>query len=185
MSYDAKKGAQVVAYLASKAPNKTLNVVKALKLVYLADRASLERSNKPLLREERVCMNNGPVNSTTYDYIKGTQKSAEWSAYITPLCDNKISVCGDINEWDELSRANIECLDAVWEKFGAMDEWELVEWTHNSDNIPEWQDPEGSTIPITLERILESLGRKEAKEIAETIRSFEARDEMIARYKTA
>ncbi len=47
MGFNARKAAQVVAYLANKTPQKRLNIVKAMKLVYLADRDSFQHYGFP------------------------------------------------------------------------------------------------------------------------------------------
>ena len=67
-------------------------------------------------------------------------------------------------DWDELSDADIECLDAVWDRFGHMHWRELVDWTHDPKNVPEWEDPEGSSYLIPVRRILVSLAVENAKE---------------------
>jgi len=72
-SYNARKAAQVIAYLAMKAGHARLPVLKAVKLVYLADRESLSRFGFPLLEEPQVSMPHGPVNSTTYSHINGEE----------------------------------------------------------------------------------------------------------------
>ncbi len=52
--YNPVKAAQVIAYLAYKEPGKTLDVLKAIKLVYLADRESITQFGAPILDESRV-----------------------------------------------------------------------------------------------------------------------------------
>ena len=69
--FNARKAAQVVAYLANKAPNGRLNILKAIKLVYLADRESLRQSGFPILDDDRFSMPHGPVNSTTLRLANG------------------------------------------------------------------------------------------------------------------
>jgi hypothetical protein len=70
----------------------------------------------------------------------------------------------DPDNLDELSDADVEVLDAIWDQFGHMDQWELVDWTHDPHNIPEWEDPQGSSQPIPLRRIMEALGIENAVE---------------------
>ena len=66
MSYDPRKAAQTIAYFSIKNGGKPLHVVRAVKLVYLADRESTARSGFPIQDETRVSMRHGPVNSSTY-----------------------------------------------------------------------------------------------------------------------
>lgn len=164
--YNPRKAAQVIAYFASKTPNRRLNVVKAVKLVYLADRQSIATFGFPILDEHRVSMPKGPVNSTTYRFINGESEDAGWSEFLRDREDHEVSATnqGMENGWDELSEADIACLEEVWKKFGTMNQWDIVKWTHNENNIPEWEDPDGSSYLIPLGRILKMLNVENAKE---------------------
>jgi uncharacterized phage-associated protein len=166
--YNARKAAQVIAYLASKTSNGRLNVVKAVKLVYLADRESMARHGFPILDEDRVSMPLGPVNSTTYSLINGEEEDGDWSKFLRDRANHELSVkpaAKDCN-WDELSDADIAVLDKIWKKFGRMSQWELVKWTHDPNNIPEWEDPNGSSSIIPLSRIFKVMRIDNAAEQA-------------------
>ena len=160
--YNPVKAAQVIAYLALKTAGHSVNVLKAIKLVYLVDRDSIERWGSPVLDESRFSMPKGPVNSLTYAHVNGEYDldSCGWSTFLEDRENHMVAVKAGIGEddLDELSDADIQCLDAVWGKFGGMDQWQLVDWTHSSDNVPEWEDPKGSSVPIPLERIMRAVG---------------------------
>lgn len=164
--YNPVKAAQVIAYLACKEPGKTLDVLKAIKLVYLADRESIAQFGAPILDESRVSMPHGPVNSQTYSHINGEHDldACGWSAYLENRANHQLAVKDDVSEDDleELSEADIKCLDAVWSEFGHMGKWQLRDWTHEKDNVPEWEDPHGSSMPIPLERIMAMVGIESA-----------------------
>jgi uncharacterized phage-associated protein len=103
-------------------------------------------------------MPKGPVNSNTYNCASGQVRAEIWDAYLTDEARHMISCSAtDVEELDELSRAELRVLDAVWNDFGKFSPWELVDYTH--DNCPEWEDPEGSSRPIPYERILKALGK--------------------------
>jgi uncharacterized phage-associated protein len=180
--FNARKAAQVVAYLASKTPNKRLNVVKAVKLVYLADRESLARHGFPIIDDDRVSMPLGPVNSTTYRYVKSERESDDWSCFLKKRIDHEIALEDGVSEedLDELSDADIACLDAVFERFGSMHWKKIVEWAHNQNNIPEWRDPNGSSAIIPVRRILDALGVENANEQANAIEDHRAIDRLFA-----
>jgi uncharacterized phage-associated protein len=158
--FNARKAAQVVAYLANKAPNARLNILKAIKLVYLADRESLRQSGFPILDDDRFSMPHGPVNSTTLRLANGELEDAGWSEFIEDRANHELAVtdAGRTCEWDELSDAEVQCLDKVWQDFGHMDKYVLRDWTHDPKNVPEWEDPDGSSSPIPVRRILQNLG---------------------------
>ena len=90
--FNARKAAQVVAYLANKAPNGRLNILKAIKLVYLADRESLRQSGFPILDDDRFSMPHGPVNSTTLRLANGELEDASWSEIIADRSNHELSV---------------------------------------------------------------------------------------------
>lgn len=166
--FNARKAAQVVAYFALKNRTGRINVLKAVKLVYLADRTCLKTHGYPIIDDDRVSMPHGPVNSTTYRYMGGECEDSEWSNILRDRSNHEISVKphGPINNWDELSDAEIACLDAVWEKFGHMDQWQLRDWTHEKKNLPEWEDTNNSSASIPLLRILYMLRVENAEEQA-------------------
>ncbi|MEH6789952.1 Panacea domain-containing protein [Parasphingorhabdus sp.] len=160
--YNPVKAAQVIAHLACKAPDRTLDVIKAIKLVYLADRESIAKFGAPILDERRSSMPHGPVNSQTYSHINGEHDldACGWSTFLEDCANHQLAVKAGIDEddLDELSEADIQCLDAVWSKFGSMGKWVLRDWTHEKANVPEWEDPKGSSTPIPLERIMAMVG---------------------------
>lgn len=175
--YNARKAAQVIAYLAMKSGHNALNVLKAVKLVYLADRESVAKRGWPILDEGRVSMPHGPVNSETYSHINGEHDLTlcGWADYLEDKENHTIGVVPgvDVENLDELSDADTVCLDAVWDRFGGMTQWELRDWTHDSKNIPEWEDPNGSSAPIPIERIMHMVGLENAEEHAELLKDHE------------
>ena len=177
MSCDPRKAAQTIAYFSMKNGGKPLHVVRAVKLVYLADRESTARSGFPIQDETRVSMRHGPVNSSTYSFINGEYDptTCGWSDFLSDRSNHRVGLSRpDLSEddLDELSEAEIQVLDLVWEQFGPMNTWALRDWTHDSDNIPEWEDPGNSSFEIPLERMMHSLAIEEANAQAETVKSL-------------
>lgn len=181
--YNPAKAAQIIAYFAMKTPARTINMLKAIKLVYLSDREALQRYALPMLDEPRHSMPHGPVNSWTYDNAKGEVDDKRWSAVLDDRADHQIGVKDGIaaDDLDELSDAEMETLDHIWAQFGGMDKWDLVEWTHQSDNLPEWEDPHGSSNPIPLERLLHAVGIEHTAEHAEFLRDRVRIDDLFAK----
>lgn len=167
-AYDPRKAAQTIAYLAVKNGRRPLNILKAVKLVYLADRESVRRSGFPIQDEPHYSMPHGPVNSSTYNHIKGEvpPEAAEgWSEFLKDRTNHRVGLVNrdiDPEDLDELSEADIAVLDAVWEEFGHMTQWQLVDWTHDPHNVPEWEDPHGSSSFIPLRRMMDALGIENA-----------------------
>jgi len=182
--YNARKAAQVIAYFAIKANAASLPVLKVVKLVYLADRESLARFGFPILEETHVSMPQGPVNSSTYSHINGEQdlESCGWSDFLQARANNEVAAVEGVTteDLDELSDADIECLDSVWDQFGAMDRWQIRDWTHDRNNVPEWEDPHGSSQPIPLERTLNHLNVDNAEAQAKLINEHRQMDRLFA-----
>lgn len=168
MSYDPRKAAQTIAYFAVKNGRNPLNILKAVKLVYLADRESVRRYGFPIQDEPHYSLPHGPVNSTTYEFMKGEvppHRSGGWGEFLTDRANHRIGLRDrdiDPDNLDELSDADIAVLDDIWDRFGHMDQWQLVDWTHDPHNVPEWEDPNGSSQPIPLRRMMDALGIENA-----------------------
>jgi uncharacterized phage-associated protein len=71
----------------------------------------------------------------------------------------------------QLSDAELELLESVWTEYGGYGSFQLADLTH--EICPEWEDPHGSSLPITQSRLLRSLGfdSQTAKELEERIES--------------
>lgn len=182
MAYNARKAAQTVAFFAMQ-EGGSISVLKAVKLVYLGDRESIARTGFPILNEIRVSMPHGPVNSVTYDFMSGVYSDEGWSEFITDkknYCIGLASAKLSADDLDELSDAEIEALSATWARFGAMNRWEIRDWTHQPGNLPEWEDPNGSSSPIPLERIMPHVGMP--TEQAVIVRDMDSIDTLLRSY---
>jgi uncharacterized phage-associated protein len=181
--FNPRKAAQVVAYLALKAGGR-IDVLKVVKLVYLADRDSLKTWGAPILDEQHVSMPHGPVNSSTYSHLNGEHDltSCGWSDYLEDQANHIVGVVEGVkaDSLDELSEADIQSLEAVWSQFQHMTKWQIRDWTHDRNNVPEWEDPKGSSRPIPLERIMTMVGIENADAQADLIRDHRKIDRLFA-----
>jgi len=179
--YNARKAAQVAAYFA-KVQGGKINVLKLVKLIYLADRLALETFESPILADKFVSMDHGPVNSITLNYVNGLSDDRdEWAEFVGEREGNFVGLANNeikIHDLDELSVAEIKILGLIWHRFGKMDRFEVRDFTH--DNCPEWEDPHGSSTPISLERIFQSLGKRDSAELAAKVEAERYIDQLIA-----
>lgn len=171
--YEVARAAQILAYFALRTKTRSLNILKAMKLVYLSDRESIRLCGEPLLEEPRFALPRGPVNHMTYE-LAGARAGhpVEWTRYLYSRGEgNDITVRGNVgfSALDELSESDIECLDKVWRDFGWMEEHVLCAWTHKPENVPEWSDPKGGRLPITLESMMTALAIPNARRRAEDL----------------
>lgn len=181
MPYDPRKAAQTIAFFAMK-EGGAINVLKVVKLVYLADRESVRLRGHPIQDEGRVSMPHGPVNSLTLDYLNGFYRDdGGWSQFLRDRADNDVGLASvevTTDSLDELSEREIGILEKVWEEFGHMDRFDLAEWTHN--NIAEWEDPNGSSRQIPLDRMMAAVGLDKPIERARELESLNRATSFLA-----
>ncbi len=140
--------------------------IKILKLLYLADREAMGKWGESISGDEFVSMPYGPVLSQTYALIRDSGTSSEfgWDYWIQDDANYEISLKNKFthnDELDELSEVELNILQAIFSKFGKMEKFELVDYTHYS--CKEWEDPFGSSFPISPESIFRALGKKESE----------------------
>lgn len=153
-TYNARKAAQAAGYLLQKRGG-VMSYLKLLKLLYLADRQCLLERGNTITGDRFVSMPHGPVLSQTYDAIS-TGGNAEWEDIIEDRADREVALRNGPHNWDELSPYELRVLDAVYEKFGHLSRWAVRDYTHS---LPEWRDPQGSSLPIDPVEILRDEGK--------------------------
>ncbi|WP_249225629.1 Panacea domain-containing protein [Tardiphaga alba] len=157
-------------------------MLKLAKLLYLADREFLDRYDMPILFDKLVSMPHGPVTSMTYNYVNGYEVDrGGWSEFVNDRADYQLGLARPditIDDLDELSKAELRVLDAIWEKFGGMKPFELRDYTHQ--HCPEWEDPNGSSTPIPYQRVLKFLGKENSQDIESEIEALRSLDESLA-----
>ncbi len=182
MAYNPRKAAQTIAYFILKSGLQDMDVLKVVKLVYLADRECIRTRGFPIQDEDRFSLPNGPVNSSTLDHINGEfdLKKCGWSDFLNDKVGYNIGL-SDKNikedDLDEMSESEIEVLESVWGQFGHMNQWELVDYTHKPENIPEWNHPGTSRLPIPLLSIMHAVDLPNAEEFAEEVEDFSRMDD--------
>lgn len=167
-TFNRRKAAQAAAYLVKLHSGK-MNMMALLKLLYLADRTSLIETGQPITGDRMVNMPKGPVLSQIYDSIKwgDIEDGDPWYEYLTEQSNYEVSLAKDHSETDELSEYEIHILEKIHESYGSLHPMELVRLTHG---LPEWHDPDGSSIPLEPEEILRANGKspEEIERIART-----------------
>ena len=141
-----------------------MSYMKLLKLLYLVDREALLRWGRPVSTDRYVSMDRGPVLSKTLDLInEGAEDNIGriWAKYISsPLGDHEVELVQPDPPNDELSRAEEKLITEIFEKFGRLTRWQIVDHVHT---LPEWIDPNGSAIPIQYRDILKAGNKTEVE----------------------
>jgi uncharacterized phage-associated protein len=158
---------------------KRMNYMRLLKLLYIADRDSLNETGRPIVGGAVVAMERGPVLLEVFDLIRGQHREMPlWAEYFQKdRYDLQLIKEPDVGK---LSRFEIAKLQEIAKRHEEDDEWALSRLTHT---FAEWQknNPGSSCRPIPLNDILEAVGQgefieeivKDAQDVAVFQRAFE------------
>jgi len=155
--YREDKATQVAAMLIGLRGGK-MSHLKLMKLLYLVDRTALIRWGRPVTYDRYVSMPHGPVLSYTLDRINSEvppEGESYWQRYISPPdADYEVRLLRRCPV-DQLSPAEEALVREVFEQFGHLSRWQIRDYTHQ---LPEWRDPQGSSIELPIEDILKAGG---------------------------
>lgn len=133
-----EKCTQALNFFAHKAGGR-INKMKALKLVFFADRYHVRKYGRLLTNDSYMAMEHGPVPSKTKDiaesndYLEDSIKN--YSEYfVDPINNLALRSKSEVDE-DVFSESDLEALNFAWNTFGHFDQYELRDITHN---YPEW-----------------------------------------------
>jgi len=139
---------------ASGAPGKKINKMKALKLLFFADRFHLRKYGRPLSDCAYFAMKNGPVASEA----KGiAEQSVHLPAKALSYSRRFVRREGALDivsvaavDKDVLSESDFEALEFAWTVFGHYTQFQLCEITHH---YPEWKRHEEALEEGTHKRL--------------------------------
>lgn len=138
-------------------------MIKTVKLAYLADRRFLELYNRPLLNDDLYCLDHGPIDSVTLNFIKGdirdSSKHSTWAEYVGSVDPDtyQFSVAKNDIYFGELSEAEEGVLVDLVKRFKDMKPFELVDWIYQ--NCREWVNPRGTSTPLSYADVFKALGK--------------------------
>ena len=163
--FDEMKATQAACYLLSLNAGR-MNHLKMIKLLYLADRQYITDWSNSITTDCYVSMDNGPVTSRIYDLIKDskTDNGSYWASCIRTN-GYDVFLMKEPGEYDRLSPMEMEVIAEISNRFESASAWDVVKYCH--ENLAEWQNPAGSSIPITIE------------DIVKVVKSDKDRDECI------
>ena len=131
--------------------------MRLLKLLYFADRKSLEETGRPITGDRFVAMPHGPTLSGLLDLVNQEGfNNDEWDKYIQRDGYN-IRMVNDPGN-DELCRYEIELLSRIWQQHRENGEWAVA---IESEKLPEFiqNNPGESSKLIPLSDVLKALGK--------------------------
>jgi len=153
--YNVEKTAQAVGFLLRQPGRDHCAYMKVLKLLYVAERESFLETGAPITGDTLVSMDKGPVLSATYNLMQSPSNHAFWARCFRPRGDHELAIASDPGT-DLLCPYEIDKLSQVAVRFADKDRWDASRDTHN---LPEWEDPQGSSKIILLKTILETKNK--------------------------
>jgi uncharacterized phage-associated protein len=139
-----RKSTQALNYFAHKsasgAPSRRLNRMKALKLLFFADRYHLRKYGRPVSDCAYFAMKHGPVASEAKNVAEESTRLDGGSRnyarrYVRKDDTYHFKSVGDV-DYAVLSETDREALDFAWQNFGHYSEFRLRDITHH---YPEWK----------------------------------------------
>jgi uncharacterized phage-associated protein len=155
--YNPRKAAQAAAYLVNLNGGE-MDALCLIKILYLSDRKSLSQRGRSITGDAMVSMPHGPVLSRIYDEIKSKPEEDQvqpWYEYLTERSAYTISLRQPNPPTDELSEYERGILKETLAQYAHFKPMELRALTHR---LPEYRDPQGSSLPINPETILKEAG---------------------------
>lgn len=101
--FNRQKAIETILFFANRVSEPTR--LKVMKLIYLADKTSLEKYGRFISGDTYVAMKHGPVPSCSYDLVKSSQVDYAFKSdgnNVVPVRDY------DVNEF---SKSDVECLE--------------------------------------------------------------------------
>lgn len=180
MRFNEAKATEAAAYLLNKRGGR-MSYLKLIKLLYLADRKALLRWARPITTDRYVSMNKGPVVSQIYGLIleePEPESRSFWRQYISGPVNYEVTLVNRNVPSEELSLAEEQLLDEIFDEYGHQSRWDLVDFCHR---LPEWKDPCGGAIPINYGDIFraERMSPNDIEVIEEELASLSCIDDLI------
>jgi len=164
--FDRAKAVQAAAFLLKTRPSRTDNYMRLLKILYVADRESLQETGTPITGDKFVSMKHGTMLTKLLDLAKKKESRAYpdpqnheyWDEYIARDGSFDIRLLSDPGV-GALCEYEIRKLQEVAERFKDYNQFDMGKYTHE---LPEYNDPGAGSEPISFNRLLEVLGLSDA-----------------------
>ena len=165
--FRSRKAAQICAFFATLSAG-SIEKLKLIKMIYLAERKFLFAHHHPMLFDEFYSLPHGPICSSTLDGIDGTLGDAPWDEYLARNGHIVMAVKPVVrNDLDDISDAEMAVIDEIWEEFSNMTASQIRNYTH--DNCQEYTETDRARIPISYQQIFEAFGEPDAAGISQSI----------------
>jgi uncharacterized phage-associated protein len=138
LTFAHRKATQSLNYFARRSSGR-MNKLKALKLVFFADRYHLRLYGRPITNDRYLAMKYGPVASSCKDLAEmseflGDDERSYAERFLSPAGHDYVSL-EDVDR-SEFSETDLEALEFAWCEYGKEDGFKLADATHL---FPEWK----------------------------------------------
>jgi len=144
-----------------------INKMKAIKLVFLADRYHLRKYGRPITNDEYFAMDFGPVPSGSKDIAELSEFLSDsetgYALEYIDVVDRYTYKSKKPGNQKVFSDTDLEALSFAWDKFGQFDQYVLADLTHE---LPEWKKHENglkynSRLKMNYEDFFENPSNKD------------------------
>jgi uncharacterized phage-associated protein len=157
--FDEHRAAQAASILLERAGG-SMDYLKLVKLLYLADRAALIETEMTITLDHYASMKHGPTPCQVLELILQEHPAEDsiWHRYVKRQYFDAL-LCGRA-ESNQMSKSNVDMLNDIYETYGKLRHSQVVSLTQA---LPEWQDPGDvdASIPIDPTAILRFAGYSE------------------------
>lgn len=167
--FNATKILQEIIYLLHM-NNDRMNLLKLMKELYLIDRLSISERDTSVSGDSFYSMPHGPILSATLNLLNSLTHNS-FGEYLEAIETKRfpdISIKKTI-DFDLLSEKEKEYIQNISDSFKNFSAKEIENYTHE---LPEWEDPKGSSKKIKFRDIMKALGSTES-EIQEAKEEYE------------
>jgi len=157
LRFSYTKATQALNFFAIKNGGE-INKMKALKLLYFAERYHLRKYGRLITNDTYYAMEYGPVASVAKtlseglrDFSQGNDMEADYaSRYICPKGNRREIKSLKAVETEVFSQSDIEAFEFAWGRFSSFDQFQLSDITHL---YPEWKKHEAALSSGTVSRM--------------------------------
>jgi uncharacterized phage-associated protein len=137
--------------------------MRLLKMLYMADRASMKKIGRTVTGDRPFAMDNGPVLTRVYNLIKGEDsENTLWDKFIQRKGGQDVELIAETGN-EELSEFELNLLVEIARDRRERDDYAVADETHDFQEWIKNRPEKGSSKIIPWDDVLESLGLLELK----------------------
>ena len=161
-TFDEKKSTQAAAAFLRMAGG-TMNYMVLLKLLYLLDRAAIQKWARPVTGDKCYSMKHGPVLSNVLKLVSEMpepENSSYWASHISPQTSYAVELTKDPAS-GALSESEDRLIEEVYAAYGSFKDkpFDLVRHLH--ETLPEWDEVKEGRRVLSHLKILRAVNPDE------------------------